>query len=100
MNGVVKDHWKVHPLPGTNPISIRALKPAGSAQSLYPVNKLYRPAVLAAVGVGRSTLYALIAAGGFPQPIKLTPSGRAVAWPSSVVKAWIDERINPDGGEK
>ena len=65
------------------------------------INHLMRlPAVLAAVGVGRSTLYALIAAGGFPQPIKLTPSGRAVAWPSSVVEAWIDERINPDGGEK
>ena len=43
MNGVIKDHWKVHPLPGTNPVSIRALKPAGSAQNLYPVNKLYRP---------------------------------------------------------
>lgn len=65
------------------------------------INYLMRlPAVLAAVGVGRSTLYALIAAGVFPQPIKLTPSGRAVAWPSSVVEAWIDERINPDGGEK
>ena len=43
MNDPMRDHWKVHPLPGTNPISLRALKPAGSAQNLYPVNKLYRP---------------------------------------------------------
>ena len=43
MSNAIQDHWKVHPLPGTNPISIRALKPAGSAQNLYPVNKLYRP---------------------------------------------------------
>ena len=43
MNDPMRDHWKVHPLPGTNPISIRALKPAGSSQNLYPVNKLYRP---------------------------------------------------------
>ena len=43
MSNAIQDHWKVHPLPGTNPISIRALKPAGSAQNLRPVNKLYRP---------------------------------------------------------
>jgi len=44
MNNAIRDHWKVHPLLEANPISIRALKPAGSAQNLYPVNKFYRPA--------------------------------------------------------
>jgi len=43
MNDPIKDHWRVHPFEGTNPIAMRALKPAGSAQNLYPVNKLYRP---------------------------------------------------------
>ena len=43
MSNVITDHWRVHPFEGTHPISIRALRPAGSAQNLYPVNKLYRP---------------------------------------------------------
>jgi len=43
MSNVIADHWRVHPLPDTNPISMRALRPAGSALNLYPVNKLYRP---------------------------------------------------------
>jgi prophage regulatory protein len=66
-----------------------------------PINSLMRlPAVLAAVGLGRSTLYGLIAAGGFPPPIRLTPSGRAVAWPSSVVEAWIGQRLNQERSVK
>jgi len=65
------------------------------------INALMRlPAVLAAVGVGRSTLYALISVGQFPPPIKLTPSGRAVAWPMSAVEAWIDGRLNQEGSAK
>jgi hypothetical protein len=43
MSNAIQDHWKVHPLLGMNPISIRALRPAGSTLNLYPVNKLYRP---------------------------------------------------------
>lgn len=52
---------------------------------------LRRQQVEALTGMARSTLYALIARGEFPAPIKLT--GRAVAWPSDVVGAWIDSRI-------
>jgi hypothetical protein len=44
MSNAIQDHWKVHPVPGTNPVSIRALRPAGSTLNLYPVNKLYRSA--------------------------------------------------------
>ena len=43
MNDPIRDQWMVHPLIGTNPISMRALQPAGSVLNLYPVNKLYRP---------------------------------------------------------
>jgi prophage regulatory protein len=44
------------------------------------------PAVLAAMGWSRSTLYAKIAEGKFPKPVKPDPDGRAVMW-------WEDEVI-------
>ncbi|MFC7462704.1 helix-turn-helix transcriptional regulator [Hydrogenophaga defluvii] len=53
---------------------------------------LRRQQVQAMTGMARSTLYKLIAEGGFPPPIKLT--ARAVAWPSDAVSAWIDSRVN------
>jgi prophage regulatory protein len=43
------------------------------------------------VGLGRSSIYDKIKRGEFPAPISL--GARAVAWPSEVVSAWIDERI-------
>lgn len=49
------------------------------------------PAVLAKTGLGRSTLYALVLKGEFPKPIKL--GIRSVAWPHSVVQAFIDRKI-------
>jgi prophage regulatory protein len=45
------------------------------------------PAVLAATGWSRSTLYAKIDAGKFPAPVKLDPDGRAVGWPENDVLA-------------
>lgn len=42
-------------------------------------------------GLPRSTLYDLVAAGDFPRPIRLTKT--TVAWPESVVDAWIEDRI-------
>lgn len=53
---------------------------------------LRRRDVEALTGMARSTLYKLVASGEFPAPVKLTK--RAVAWPSDVVRAWIDARIN------
>ncbi|WP_323926399.1 helix-turn-helix transcriptional regulator [Aeromonas caviae] len=47
--------------------------------------------VLAKTGLSRSTMYALIAAGRFPAPVKL--SARCSAWPSDQVDAWIAARI-------
>ncbi|WP_323908526.1 helix-turn-helix transcriptional regulator [Aeromonas caviae] len=47
--------------------------------------------VLARTGLSRSTMYAMIADGRFPAPVKL--SVRCVAWPSDQVDAWVAERI-------
>lgn len=47
--------------------------------------------VRACTGVSASQVYRLIAAGDFPQPVKLY--GKASAWPESEVQAWIAARI-------
>ena len=47
--------------------------------------------VLALTGLARSTLYKLVSERSFPAPIPLT--GRAVAWDSQAVDAWIESRI-------
>ncbi|WP_420626822.1 helix-turn-helix transcriptional regulator [Candidatus Poriferisodalis sp.] len=46
--------------------------------------------VKAATGLGRTSIYALMAAGEFPSSRKLTD--RAVAWRSDEVAAWIGSR--------
>lgn len=48
------------------------------------------PAVLKMTGLGRSTLYRLIAEGAFPPPVKLAK--RAVAWRQEEVQQWVDTR--------
>jgi prophage regulatory protein len=49
------------------------------------------PAVCTKVGLSRSRLYELIAAGRFPPQIRL--SDRASAWDSREVDRWMDSRI-------
>ena len=44
------------------------------------------PAVLATTGLGRSTIYRLVADGSFPSPVKL--GRRAVAWRSADIERW------------
>jgi prophage regulatory protein len=51
------------------------------------------PAVLDATGWSRSTLYAKVAEGKFPAPIKLDADGRAVGWPEVDVIAYQQTRI-------
>lgn len=51
---------------------------------------LKRPEVEARTGLSRSTIYAWISAGKFPQPVKL--GTRLVAWRESDVAAWLDSR--------
>lgn len=49
------------------------------------------PEVLRRTGLGRSTLYSLIAAGEFPSSVLL--SGRSVGFVESEVDAWVLSRI-------
>lgn len=54
---------------------------------------LRRPAVQAKTGLSRSTLYAEMAAGRFPKPIRPYNSASMVAWVQSEIDAWIDQRV-------
>lgn len=47
--------------------------------------------VLKKTGLAKSSMYAKVAAGTFPKPIKL--SLRSSGWIEHEVDAWIDERI-------
>ena len=44
------------------------------------------PTVLATTGLGRSTIYRLVAEGSFPSPVKL--GRRAVAWRWADIERW------------
>lgn len=48
------------------------------------------PAVMAAVGLSKSAVYAKIRSGAFPAPVKL--GVRAVAWHREDVELWIAGR--------
>lgn len=52
---------------------------------------LRRPDVETLVGLSRSTLYAMIAAGSFPKPIKL--GKRAVGLRAADLDAWLEARV-------
>lgn len=43
-----------------------------------------------ATGLSRSAIYAMMDRGEFPRPVKIT--GKAVAWPESVITKWLAER--------
>jgi prophage regulatory protein len=67
-----------------------------------PDNSRYRqrtilrlPAVLARIGISRSSLYSAIKAGTFPDKIAL--GARAVGWDSAAVQDWIDAKFGPCG---
>lgn len=52
---------------------------------------LRRKEVEAITGLGRSAIYEGMAAGTFPKNVKI--GARAVAWPESVIRQWIAERM-------
>lgn len=65
--------------------------PEASIDVYTPGRVLVRlPAVRRKTGMGRSTIYRLIAAGQFPPPIKLGPA--TSAWDVVAVDAWIASR--------
>ena len=53
------------------------------------------PAVLARVGISRSTLWRLIKAHSFPKPIRL--GGRSVGWIEAEIDDWILSRARAEG---
>jgi prophage regulatory protein len=50
--------------------------------------------VVRVTGLGRSTIYRLVACAEFPAPVRLT--GRAVAWRRSDLERWTDARQSAD----
>jgi prophage regulatory protein len=56
------------------------------------------PAVLALVGVGKTTLNRWIAAGMFPKSHALTPTRSTVAWSAAEVHAWIAGKVATNDG--
>ncbi|MBM3604882.1 MAG: AlpA family phage regulatory protein [Alphaproteobacteria bacterium] len=54
-------------------------------------NEILRlPKVIALIGMSRSWLYAEVATGRFPTPVKL--GTRAIGWRRSDVEAWLTSR--------
>nr|WP_321507830.1 AlpA family phage regulatory protein [uncultured Celeribacter sp.] len=54
-------------------------------------NQIYRrPDVEKLVGLSRSTLYAMMAEGSFPKPIRL--GKRAVGWRVADLQRWLETR--------
>jgi prophage regulatory protein len=49
------------------------------------------PAVKAATGLSRSTIYDRISKGSFPAPVSL--GGNVVGWPVSAINAWLERTI-------
>ena len=59
---------------------------------MEPTKKFIKlPTVMDLTGYRRTAIYQKIAEGTFPAPVKLGP--RAVAWLSTEIDAWIDERV-------
>ena len=55
-------------------------------------NAVFRlPQVLQATALSRSTVYAMMADGRFPKPMKL--GERAVGWSEAEIAAWLESRI-------
>ena len=46
-------------------------------------------------GLARTTIYRLMRAGAFPEPLKVGP--RAVRWPESEIEKWVSERPRASG---
>ena len=51
------------------------------------------------VGYARSTIYALIKEGHFPEPFKLVPNGRANGWFEKTIDKWMQDRANTTKGQ-
>ena len=69
-----------------------ALLPHGPAEPVRLFARL--PTVMQATGLGRSTIYRLVANGEFPAPVHVGP--RAVAWRWADLDRWsASRRVDP-----
>ena len=59
---------------------------------------LRRPAVETITGLSRSTIYAMMAEGTFPKPVRL--GKRAVGWPEDVIQAWLSSPASSERGRR
>ncbi|MCC5617903.1 AlpA family transcriptional regulator [Nostoc sp. CHAB 5836] len=66
--------------------------PHSVSSSLTPQALLRLPKVMNTTGLGRSTIYRMIAKKLFPRPIKI--SVRAVAWRQTDIDDWIEARTS------
>ena len=57
-----------------------------------PVRLLRRPEVEARTGLSRSSIYARMAEGTFPRPVRLGKYG--VAWIEAEIDEWVRNRIS------
>lgn len=65
--------------------------PFKTAESDQDPPRFFRlPMVLRMTGLGRSTIYRLIAKQQFPGPVRI--AGRAVAWRQADLETWIEGR--------
>ncbi|WP_336389922.1 helix-turn-helix transcriptional regulator [Paracoccus saliphilus] len=62
----------------------------GGMEGSEMTKHLRLPAVMEVTGLARSTIYAQIAEGKFPAPVKL--GSRAVAWPETAIIEWLNSR--------
>lgn len=58
---------------------------------------LRRHEVQSLTSLSRSSLFALVAAGRFPRPVKV--SSRRVAWLQSDIEVWLAERVSARDAE-
>ena len=77
-------------------IAVRQSLPESRVKgSNMPHTILRLPAVQAAIGLSRSTIYLRIAEGTFPKPVSL--GARAVGWLQSDIEEWLRQRIELSG---
>ena len=66
------------------------LRATASELTSDPSDTLRLPKVRQRTGLGRSTIYRLIAQGQFPSAVQLAP--RAVGWHRAEIDAWLEAR--------
>ena len=71
---------------------MRMKSPASTTSRSTEAPRLFArlPTVMQATGLGRSTIYRLVASGAFPKPVHLGP--RAVAWRWADLDQWSESR--------